>query len=223
MYNNSNSQKIIIVSPSHSPPPPSTTDTKETHIDEVFGPRTSVCSTSSEEEDINNGPEVVSSVSVAVNSPIFEPKQLQREPTEIDIIEIVIPPKSMDPNFSNAVIDPNSLSSDESSDSEKMLTGSPNTSLSPHSTPPPPLQLEIEQNEVFKLSTSPGDSVPPIITIDKSILERQPNSATKEEDKENGSPVGTPPNIESPTPDRRRPSGTYMVSLLYNKLGTCRL
>ena len=160
---------------------------------------------------------MISSVSVAVNSPILEPKQLQREATELDIIEIVIPPKHVDPNFSNAVIDPNSLSSDESSDSEKMLSGSPNTPLSPHSTPPPPLQLEIEQNEVFKLSTSPGDSVPPIITIDKSTLERQPNSATKEEEKENGSPAGTPPNIESPTPDRRRPSGMCIVSLLYKQ------
>ena len=127
----------------------------------------------------------------------------------------------MDTNFSNAVIDSNSLSSDESSDessdSEKILTGSPNTPLSPNSSTPPPLQLEIEQNEAFKLSTSPGDSVPPIITIDKSTLERQPNSATKEEDKENGSPVGTPPNIESSTPDRRRPSGICMVSLLYKQ------
>ena len=80
MYNN---KETIIVSPSHSPPPPPTIYTKEIHIDEVFGPRTSVCSTSSEEEDVNNDPDV-SSVSVAVNSPILEAKQLQRESTEID-------------------------------------------------------------------------------------------------------------------------------------------
>ena len=181
----------------------------------MFGPRTSVCSTSSEEEDANDGTEVISSVSVSVNSPILETKLLQREPTEIDIIEIVIPPRSTDPNLSNAVIEPNSLSSDESSDSEKMLTGSPNTALSPNSTPPPSLQLEIEQNEAFEFSTSPGDSVCPVITIDKSTLERQPNSATKE-DKENCSPVGTPPNAGSPTPDRRRPSGMFFV-LLYKQ------
>ena len=212
----------MFVSPSHSPPPPPPTiDTKETHIDEVFGPRTSVYSTSSEEEDAKDGPEVVSSVSVIVDSPILEPKQLQREATEIDIIEIVIPPRSMDPNLSNTVIEPRSLSSDESSDSEKMLSGTPTAPLSPNSTPPPPIQLEIEQNEAFKLSTSPENTVSPVITIDKGTLERQPNSATKE-DKENGSPVGTPPNAESPTPDRRRPSGTCLVLVWYfytNKLG----
>ena len=147
-------------------------------------------------------------LAVSSSCSILEPKQLQRESKEIDIIEIVIPPKSMDPNFSNAVIDPNSLSSDESSDSEKMSTDSPLSS-----TPPPPLQLEIE---ALKLSTSPGDSVSPNISIDKSTLERQPNSATKE-DKENGSPVGTPPNIESATPDHRRPSGMCIVSLLYQQ------